>query len=32
MVFLARNTVEKSSKRFRSQIEAVLAADDNFIE
>jgi hypothetical protein len=32
MGFLARNTVEKSSKRFRSRIEAIVAADDNSIE
>jgi hypothetical protein len=32
MGFLVRNTVEKSSQRFRSQIEAVVAADENFIE
>jgi hypothetical protein len=32
MGFLTRNTVEKSCKRFRSRIEAVVAADDYFIE
>jgi hypothetical protein len=32
MGFLARNTVEKSCKRIRSRIEAVITADDNFIE
>jgi hypothetical protein len=32
MGFLARNTVEKSSKRFRSRIVTVVAADDNLIE
>ncbi len=32
MGFLARYTVEKFSKRFRSRIKAVVAADDNFIE
>jgi hypothetical protein len=31
MGFLARNTVEKYCERFRSRIEAVVAADDNFI-
>jgi hypothetical protein len=30
MGFLARNTVEKSCKRFRPRIEAVVAADYNF--
>jgi DNA-binding transcriptional regulator/RsmH inhibitor MraZ len=28
---LAKNTMTKSCKRFRSRIEAVIAADDNFI-
>jgi hypothetical protein len=32
MGFLARDTVERSCKRFRSRIKAVVAADDNFIE
>jgi hypothetical protein len=32
MGFLARNTMEKYSKRFRSQIEAVVAADGIFID
>jgi hypothetical protein len=32
MGFLARNSMEKSSKRFRSRIKAVVAADSNFIE
>jgi hypothetical protein len=32
MGFPARNTKEKSCKRFRSRIEAAVAADDNFIE
>jgi hypothetical protein len=32
MGFLARNTVAKSYKRFRSRINAVVAADSNFIE
>jgi hypothetical protein len=32
MGFLARNTMEKYSKRFRSRIEAAVTADDNFIE
>jgi hypothetical protein len=32
MGFLARNTVAKSCKRFRSRIEDIVAADGNFIE
>jgi hypothetical protein len=32
MGFLARNTVAKSCKMFRSRIDAVVAADGNFIE
>jgi hypothetical protein len=32
MVSLARNTVANTCKRFRSQIEAVLAADGSFID
>jgi hypothetical protein len=32
MGFLARNIMEKYCKRFRSRIEAAVAADDNFIE
>jgi hypothetical protein len=32
MGFLARNTMEKYSKRFRSRIEAAVTADDNFVE
>jgi hypothetical protein len=32
MGFLARNTVAKACRRFRSRIEAVVAADGNFIE
>ncbi len=32
MGFLARNTMEKYCKRFRSGIEAAVVADDNFIE
>jgi len=31
MGFLTRNTVAKSCKRFRSRIDAVVAADGNFI-
>jgi hypothetical protein len=29
---LAKNTMAKSCKRFRSGIEAVVVVDDNFIE
>jgi hypothetical protein len=32
MGFLARNTVVKSCKRFRSRIEDIVAADGHFIE
>jgi hypothetical protein len=32
MGFLARNTVAKACRRFRSRIEAVVAADGNFNE
>jgi hypothetical protein len=32
MGFLAMDTVERSCKRFRSRIKAVVAADDSFIE
>jgi hypothetical protein len=32
MGFLARINVGKSCKRFRSRTEAVVVADDNFIE
>ncbi len=31
MGFLARNTVAKSCKRFKSRIDAVVDADGNFI-
>jgi hypothetical protein len=32
MVSLARNIVANTCKRFRSQIEAAVAADDSFID